>query len=102
MAVLLSRPPPAAYGCQMTRYEAALEAAVLVGEIRGSEEPANVANGALSRLLGTGLLNAEEVAEIEAFVAVTQRMNSRDFAKDMAESFLDLIKKLEPSAAILQ
>lgn len=86
----------------MTRYEAAIEVVVLVGAIRSSEEPAKLANGALSRLLETGLFNAEEVAEIEAFIAVTQRMNNRDFAEDMAESFLDLIKKLEPSAAVLQ
>lgn len=52
-------------------------------------------------MVGTGLLETEEVEEIEAYIRVAERMNNRDFAEDMAETFLDLIKGLEPGAALL-
>jgi len=85
----------------MTRHEAVVEAAGLIGAIRRSEEPATLFTRALTRLVGTGLLETEEVEEIEAYIRVAERMNNRDFAEDMAETFLDLIKGLEPGAALL-
>jgi len=86
----------------MTRYEAAIEAAIVAGAIRESDEPGAVASAALSQILGSELFTGEEVVKVRTFADVVHRMNSRDFADEIADEFLALLSEIEPGSGLRQ
>lgn len=86
----------------MTRYEAAIEAAMVAGVIRQSDEPGAVASAALSQFLASELFTGEEVAKVKTFSDVVHRMNDRDLADEIADEFLALLSEIEPGSGLRQ
>lgn len=94
--------PSVAEGELMTRYETAIEAVMVAGAIRRSDEPGALVSTALSQILGSELFTGEEIAKLRSFADAIQRMNNRDFADEIADEFLALLSEIEPGSGLRQ